>query len=234
VGRLCKTWLWHIRKINYLVFELSSFMDVLHFVSTVILITASGALAPGPLFFATVSHGVKLGAKSGFVFSIAHSLVESTLILLLASGLVPIANESTIKIAIGVAGGVVLLLFGVMQIRSALTSNYRETTQKEVTTQNLLVTGLAFTGLNPFFIVWWLTAGANLILLALEFASFTGVVFMFLCHVWIDVVWLTLVAHFAKMGTNVVGQSWYRVIMAVFGFALVYYGLTFLAATLPF
>lgn len=208
-------------------------MDVLHFVSTVIIITASGALAPGPLFFATVSHGVKLGAKSGFVFSIAHSLVESTLILLLASGLVPIANESTIKIAIGVAGGVVLLLFGTMQLRSALTSNYRETTQKEVTTQNLLVTGLAFTGLNPFFIVWWLTAGANLILLALEFASFAGVVFMFLCHVWIDVVWLTLVAHFAKMGTNVVGRSWYRVIMSVFGLALVYYGLTFLAAALP-
>ncbi len=208
-------------------------MDVLHFVSTVIIITASGALAPGPLFFATVSHGVKLGAKSGFVFSIAHSLVESTLILLLASGLVPIANESAIKIAIGVAGGVVLLLFGTMQIRSALTSNYRETTQKEVTTQNLLVTGLAFTGLNPFFIVWWLTAGANLILLALEFASFAGVVFMFLCHVWIDVVWLTLIAHFAKMGTNVVGRSWYRVIMSVFGLALVYYGLTFLAATLP-
>jgi len=209
-------------------------MDVLHFISTVILITASGALAPGPLFFATVSHGVKLGAKSGFVFSIAHSLVESTLILLLASGLVPIANESSIKIAIGVAGGGVLLFFGVMQIRSALTSNYRETTQKEVTTQNLLVTGLVFTGLNPFFIVWWLTAGANLILLALEFASFAGVVFMFLCHVWIDVVWLTLVAHFAKMGTNVVGRSWYRVIMAVFGLALVYYGLTFLAASLPF
>ncbi len=208
-------------------------MDVLHFVSTVIIITASGALAPGPLFFATVSHGVKLGAKSGFVFSIAHSLVESTLILLLASGLVPIANESAIKIAIGVAGGVVLLLFGTMQIRSALTSNYRETTQKEVTTQNLLVTGLAFTGLNPFFIVWWLTAGANLILLALEFASFAGVVFMFLCHVWIDVVWLTLIAHFAKMGTNVVGRSWYRVIMSVFGLALVYYGLTFLAAALP-
>jgi threonine/homoserine/homoserine lactone efflux protein len=208
-------------------------MDVLHFVSTVIIITASGALAPGPLFFATVSHGVKLGAKSGFVFSIAHSLVESTLILLLASGLVPIANESAIKIAIGVAGGVVLLLFGTMQLRSALTSNYRETTQKEVTTQNLLVTGLAFTGLNPFFIVWWLTAGANLILLALEFASFAGVVFMFLCHVWIDVVWLTLVAHFAKMGTNVVGRSWYRVIMSVFGLALVYYGLTFLAAALP-
>jgi threonine/homoserine/homoserine lactone efflux protein len=175
-----------------------------------------------------------LGAKSGFVFSIAHSIVESTLILLLATGLIPVAKESTIKIAIGLAGGVVLLFFGAMQIRNALTSNYRETTQKDVTTQNLLLTGLAFTGLNPFFIVWWLTAGANLILLALEFDSFAGVVFMFLCHVWIDVVWLTLVAHLAKMGTNVVGRSWYRVIMAIFGLALVYYGLTFLTATLPF
>ena len=208
-------------------------MDVLTFVSTVILITASGALAPGPLFFATISHGVKLGAKSGFVFSIAHSLVESTLILLLATGLVPVANESPIKIGIGVAGGIVLLFFGAMQVRSALTSNYRETPQKDVTAQNLLLTGLAFTGLNPFFIIWWLTAGANLILLALEFASFTGVVFMFLCHVWIDVAWLTLVAHFAKMGTNFVGHKWYRVILALFGFALVYYGLTFLAASLP-
>ena len=121
-----------------------------------------------------------------------------------------------------------------MQIRGALTSNYRETTQKDVTTQNLLLTGLVFTGLNPFFIVWWLTAGANLILLALEFGSFAGVAFMFLCHVWIDFVWLTLVAHFAKMGTNVIGRNWYRVIMAVFGLALIYYGLTFLDSTLPF
>jgi threonine/homoserine/homoserine lactone efflux protein len=95
------------------------------------------------------------------------------------------------------------------------------------------LTGLTFTGLNPFFIIWWLTAGANLILLALEFAALPGVVFMFLCHVWIDVVWLTLVAHFAQLGTNIVGHKGYRVILAVFGLALVYYGLTFLAASLP-
>ena len=213
--------------------ELSSLMDVLHFASTVILVTAAGALAPGPLFFATISHGIKLGAKSGFVFSLAHSLVESILILLLASGLVSIANESPIKLVVGVAGGIVLLVFGVMQIRGAFTANYREAPQKDVTTQNLLLTGLTFTGLNPFFIIWWLTAGANLILLALEFAALPGVVFMFLCHVWIDVVWLTLVAHFAKLGTNIVGHKGYRVILVVFGLALVYYGLTFLAASLP-
>jgi len=43
-----------------------------------------------------------------------------------------------------------------------------------------------------------LTVGSNLILLALEFAALAGVVFMFLCHVWMDYIWLIAVAYFAK------------------------------------
>ncbi len=48
-------------------------MDLFSFVVTVIILTASGALAPGPLFFATITHGTKHGAKSGLIFSIAHT-----------------------------------------------------------------------------------------------------------------------------------------------------------------
>jgi len=209
-------------------------MDVLNFVATVILLTASGALAPGPLFFVTISQGAKAGAKSGLVFSIAHTLVEFTLVMLLALGLLTVANEPTVKLGIGVVGGIVLLVFGVMQIRSALTSKFHETKSERLATRNLLIIGLAFTGLNPFFIVWWLTAGAKLILLALAFASLAGVVFMYICHVWMDYLWLTSVAHFAKMGTNVVGFKWYRLIMAIFGAVLIYFGLTFLINSLSF
>jgi threonine/homoserine/homoserine lactone efflux protein len=209
-------------------------MDVLNFVATVILLTASGALAPGPLFFVTISQGAKAGAKSGLVFSIAHTLVEFTLVMLLALGLLAIANQPIVKLGIGVVGGIVLLVFGIMQIRSALTSKFHETKSERLATRNLLIIGLAFTGLNPFFIVWWLTAGAKLILLALEFASLAGVVFMYICHVWMDFLWLTSVAHFAKMGTNVVGFKWYRLIMAIFGAVLIYFGLTFLINSLSF
>ena len=59
-------------------------MDTLSFVVTVILITASGALAPGPLFFATISHSAKSGTKSGLIFSVAHTVVEFSLIMLFA------------------------------------------------------------------------------------------------------------------------------------------------------
>jgi threonine/homoserine/homoserine lactone efflux protein len=203
-------------------------MDTLNFAATVILLTASGALAPGPLFFVTISHGARSGAKSGLVFSIAHTLVEFTLVMLLACGLLAVANVPVVKLTVGVVGGIVLLVFGVMQIRNSLTSKFSEAKSGDVATRNLLLIGLAFTGLNPFFIVWWLTVGAKLILLSLEFASLAGVVFMYICHVWMDYVWLTSVAHFSKMGTNVVGFKWYKLLMAVFGAVLIYFGLNFL------
>jgi len=203
-------------------------MDVLNFVATIILITASGALAPGPLFFATISHGAKSGAKSGLMFSIAHTIVEFTLVISFALGLLTVANRPLIRSMMGVIGGLVLLGFGTLQILNSFKFKNESSISKEVKRKNLLLIGLAFTGLNPFFIVWWLTAGANLILLSLEFAGLPGVVFMYICHVWMDYAWLTLVAHFAKMGTDIIELKWYRIIVTIFGFILIYYGLIFL------
>jgi threonine/homoserine/homoserine lactone efflux protein len=90
------------------------------------------------------------------------------------------------------------------------------------------------TGLNPYFIIWWLTIGANLILLALEFAGLGGVIFMYVCHVWVDYVWLTLVAAFAKRSTKILRIKWYRIMMAFFGAVLIYFGLSFLVGSLGF
>jgi len=209
-------------------------MNALNFVATIVLVTASGVLAPGPLFFASISHGTRVGARSGLMFSIGHTLVEFTLVMLLAAGLLTVASEPTVKLAVGVAGGIALLAFGTIQIRDSLTSKFGEPKSGGVASRNLLLIGLAFTGLNPFFIVWWLTVGAKLILMSLEFAALAGVVFMFVCHVWMDYAWLTAVAHFAKVGTSVVGFKWYRLIMAVFGGVLIYFGLRFLISSLGF
>ena len=95
-------------------------MDILQFIVTIVVVTASGALAPGPLFFATVSHGSKHGAKSGLIFSISHTIVEFSLIMLFALGLLTIASEPIVKQVIGIAGGSVLIAFGLIQIRSSI------------------------------------------------------------------------------------------------------------------
>ena len=209
-------------------------MDLFSFVVTVIILTASGALAPGPLFFATVTHGTKHGAKSGLIFSIAHTVVEFLLIMLLALGLLTVASEPMVKMEIGLIGGIVLIAFGTIQIRNSIISNPEDLKKPKASYRHLFILGLAFTGLNPYFILWWLTVGAQLIIIALEFAALIGVLFMFVCHVWMDYVWLTGTAYFAKKGTNIMGLKWYKPLLIVFGVILIYFGITFIISVTGF
>lgn len=209
-------------------------MDLFSFVVTVIILTASGALAPGPLFFATITHGTKHGAKSGLIFSIAHTVVEFLLIMLLALGLLTVASEPIVKMVIGLIGGIVLIAFGTIQIRNSIISNPEDLKKPKASYRHLFILGLAFTGLNPYFILWWLTVGAQLIIIALEFAALFGVLFMFVCHVWMDYVWLTGTAYFAKKGTNIMGLKWYKPLLIVFGVILIYFGITFIISATGF
>jgi threonine/homoserine/homoserine lactone efflux protein len=128
---------------------------------------------------------------------------------------------------VGVAGGVALVVFGVLQIRNSF-HEAKEPESEQASTRSLFLIGLALTGLNPYFIIWWLTIGANLIILSLEFAGLFGVVFMYVCHVWVDYAWLTLVAGFAKRSIKFLHLKWYRLMIAVFGAILIYFGVCFL------
>ena len=208
-------------------------MDLLNFAITVIIITASGALAPGPLFFVTITHGVRSGIKSGITFSMAHALVEFTLVMFLALGLLSVANEPVVRFVVGAAGGIALVVFGFWQIRSSL-HEAEEPESGLTSTRSLFFIGLTLTGLNPYFIIWWLTIGGNLIFLSLEFGGLFGVVFMYICHVWVDYVWLTLIAALAKKSTKILHLKLYRLMIAVFGAILLCFGLSFLVEALTF
>jgi len=207
-------------------------MDILSLTTTIILVTASGALAPGPLFFAAISHGTKLGAKGGLAFAIGHTLFEFPLVILLALGLSNIASEPAVRLLTGVIGGMALLVFGVIQIRQCVTTRFDAPKSRRTIFQNPIIIGLVFTGLNPFFVVWWFTAGLKLINDSSLFLGLLGVIFMYVCHVWMDYAWLTAVAHFARVGINMIGARWYRAIMAFFGVVLIYFGITFLVSAL--
>jgi len=208
-------------------------VDLFTFIATVVVVTASGALAPGPLFFTNITHGAKSGAKSGLIFSVGHTIVEFSLVMVLAFGLLTVAHEPMIKLIAGVTGGVALLVFGVLQIRGSFTlkSGAEQRESKSGTaSRNPLLLGLLFTGLNPYFILWWLFAGLPLIQEALAFASLGGVVLMYVAHIWMDYAWLTATAHLAKKGINLIGTKGYRILIIVFGVALIFFGLYFLAS----
>ena len=209
-------------------------MDAITFAITVIFLTTSGAFAPGPLFFVTISHGIKSGTKSGIIFSVTHTLIEFSLVFLLALGLLSIANQPSIKLMVGLAGGAVLVVFGVLQVRSSFLAKTNKTESERGAFGKLFLIGLALTGLNPYFVIWWLTIGANLILLSLEFAGLGGVLFMYVCHVWVDYVWLILLSTLAKKGNKILTHRWYRLLIAFFGVILSLFGFSFIIDSLTF
>lgn len=208
-------------------------MDLLTFIATVVAVTASGALAPGPLFFTNITHGTKSGAKGGLAFSIGHTIFELSLVVFLAVTLHAVISQlSAIELIVGVIGGLALLVFGFLQIREALGTKTAVESESKFSSKNPLFLGTLFTGLNPYFIIWWLTVGLTLIVNALEIASFLGVVIMYIAHVWMDYAWLIGTAYLAKKGTNLTGRKGYKILMVIFGLILVYFGVNFIISAL--
>ena len=207
-------------------------MDILTFIAEVIGVTASGALAPGPLFVKNITEGTKSGAKSGFLFAIGHTAVEFSLVIVLALGLLSVANEPAVELVIGVAGGLALLVFGLLQIRESLSSKPVEIREDERTVKSHFLIGTIFTGLNPYFILWWLVPGAKLIWDSIAFASWAGVLLMYVAHVWMDYAWLMGTAYLARRGTRFVNRKGYRIVLVLFGLILIGFGIYFLASAL--
>jgi len=205
-------------------------MNLIDFVVTVVIVTASGALAPGPLTFGIIIHGSEGGARSGIACATGHMIVEFPLVLALAFGLTAAISQPSIKTIVGLIGGVGLICFGGMQIYETLKKKTSKTWTSKLPGSSILL-GLALTGLNPYFILWWFTIGSMLILQALTYAALLGVFIMYLSHVWMDYAFLTGLAHFGKKGKAFLGSRYYRLILFAFGIILVYYGITFLLAT---
>ncbi|MGO9644057.1 MAG: LysE family transporter [Candidatus Bathyarchaeia archaeon] len=204
-------------------------MNLIDFVVTVVIVTASGALAPGPLTFGIIMHGSEGGARSGIAYATGHMIVEFPLVLALAFGLTAAISQPSIKTIVGLIGGVGLICFGGMQIYEILKKKTSKAWTSNLPGSSILL-GLVLTGLNPYFILWWFTIGSMLILQALTYAALLGVFIMYLSHVWMDYAFLTALAHFGKKGKAFLGSRYYRLILFAFGMILVYYGITFLLA----
>jgi len=197
-------------------------MDLTSWILEVQVITASGALSPGPLTIATASSGVKEGWKSGFLVALGHMFVELPLVLLLTFGVLSILSNE-VKSLLSFLGGVVLLFFAFLQFKSLRNTELKIFS----TTKNSLFVGSLLTAFNPYFIIWWLTVGTKLIIDSISLFSFQGVFLMYLLHVWMDFAWLILVAYTFYKGSKI-SNSTLRIALLLLGLLMVYFGVKFI------
>jgi threonine/homoserine/homoserine lactone efflux protein len=212
-------------------------MSPIEFSLQVILVSTSGVLSPGPLFFINILYGSRYGSFVGLKIASGHAIVEFPLIIALSYGLYSFSYTSHLSDVIikfiGLTGGIFLLFFSSLQIISILKEKSNNS-QEIRDFKNPILVGIIFTILNPFFIVWWLTIGSKLISdSVINFGIVEGISIIFLSHIWMDYFWLWFTSFMINKGKSIMKEKIYRifvftisVILGIYGSYLLFMSLT--------
>ena len=201
----------------------------------IILVSASGVLTPGPLFFANLALSRHEGFWSGIKLAIGHTIVELPIIILYSLPLIVFTSPSTIFnmfAVISIVGGLSLITFGIFYVVRTLSKNDNlNATVKPSRIVNPILAGILFTGVNPFFFLWWISVGVKLISDSLQFIGYPlGIVFIFFMHIWMDYIWLGLSSYIASRGMKIIGSKYHKFTITVLTLPLFYYGINFIIA----
>ena len=162
--------------------------DFYFFLLSVIFISLSGVMAPGPLFAVTIAKSFK-DKMAGVLISFGHGVIEFPLMFLIYFGFTLLEPESLTHKMISLVGGLILIYMGIQMLKTR-----KETaTESSYSKYGSLVSGILATGANPYFILWWFTNGAALVINASIFGFF-GVLIFAITHWSCDLLWNTFVS----------------------------------------
>jgi len=197
---------------------------LLEFALTVITISVSGVMSPGPLFTANVAYGIRGGWKTGIKMACGHTVVELPLVILLGIGAISFTAFPQFREYIAILGAISLFVFAGLQVRTTL----RESSSGNLPKHGPFFIGILFSALNPLFLIWWITIGFKLISDAILLYSFVGIGIMFGFHIWMDYTWLGAVGFLSSRGKKILSTKNYKVFMIALSGVLVYFGINFL------
>jgi threonine/homoserine/homoserine lactone efflux protein len=197
-------------------------MALLTFIFTIVGISLSGVMAPGPITAATLAAGER-NRHAGAWICAGHVLVELPLILLLAAGLGTFLESKGIRAGIGLIGGLLLLTMGLQLLLSLGKS---DATSAASVQRHPLWIGIVLSGANPYFLLWWATVGLTLTSRAMDFGILALVLFA-LVHWLCDLGWLEVLSFAGFKGSQAFGNRSQKVISSVCAAMLLGFGLKF-------
>jgi len=142
------------------------------------------------------------------------------LILLVYFGLAQFFQHITVQLVLSVVGGgmIVWMGYGLFRARRRLAREGKDTSY------NAFMAGIFMSGLNPFFLVWWVTVGSLLLMSFLNAVGTWGLPLFIVVHWLCDLVWLTLVSFTVYRTHSFWGQRAQEWVFIVLSVALLYFG----------
>lgn len=206
------------------------------------LMALTGAMAPGPLLTYTIvrtADSKGRGYLMGWWIILGHAILEFGIILLLLFGFSFFLQNLVVMRAIGVVGGVILFLFGVSICRSVYqgtlpvpASSSREPAaekqepEKRRRLQNPVLGGFVISMANPYWWVWWATAGLA-VMLQFNVSLDQGgkLAAFFIGHEAGDLAWYLLVSVLTYFGIRHLNRKVYYTILAACGLFMILFGI---------
>ncbi|MCL7414437.1 MAG: LysE family translocator [ANME-2 cluster archaeon] len=202
-------------------------LDILKMLVIGFSVGLTGALVPGPMLFATIETSLTRGWTSGPKVVSGHALIELLVFILIVTGFSALANQDVI-LWISVVGGAVLVMFGVMTMRQGQTATLFG---GESVFKSPFAAGVITSISHPYFWLWWLTAGAGMILMGLESSLFAASIFL-VGHLMADLGWYTAVSTAMSRGKSLMSELLYQRILMGCGVFLIVFGLWFMTSQL--
>jgi threonine/homoserine/homoserine lactone efflux protein len=203
-------------------------MALLLFLLEAMFISLSGVMAPGPMTAVTVGKGNQ-SPHAGAWIAVGHGIVEFPLMVAVFFGVGYLLEMAYVKAAIALVGGAFLLFMGIGMFRSISKNGVAEDGSLErlneaaiEDTRSPIITGIVLSLGNPYFLIWWATVGAALVLRAVSFGLIGFVTFAIL-HWSCDFVWSYLLSALSFKGGKVFGNKFQRAVFVVCGVALVFF-----------
>jgi threonine/homoserine/homoserine lactone efflux protein len=186
---------------------------------TVVITSLSGVMMPGPMFTVTLAKSLK-SPWAGVLVSLGHAVIEVPLILLVYFGLANFLQNEIAKLVLSVLGGGMIVWMGydLFRARKKLSREGKDTSY------NAFVAGILMSGLNPFFLVWWVTVGSLLLVTFLDAVGDWGLPFFIIVHWLCDLVWLSIVSVTIYRTHSFWSEKFQEWVFIVLSLALLYFG----------
>lgn len=194
------------------------------FLLSVVVVSLSGVMMPGPVTAAIVAKGHH-NSRAGLWVALGHGAVELPLITLIYLGLAAFFTLTAVRTSIGLAGGAMMLFLGWQMFRSLKEAN----TQANPIPYNSVTVGLVTTAANPGFFLWWATIGAALVANASAFGP-PGVMAMAITHWMCDIGWDWLVSWGVFRSRRVWSDRLRKIVFAGFAVLLAGFGVWFIVS----
>ncbi len=192
---------------------------------SVVVISLSGVMMPGPMFAVALAKSYE-SPWAGAQVALGHAVIEVPLILLIYFGFAQFFQKKVLQMVLSLVGGGMIVWMGISMFlaRTELVQGGKDLLYSAFTA------GIITTGLNPFFLVWWVTVGSLLLMKFTDSIKYKkpGLAIFIVVHWLCDLVWLSLVSIIVYRTHSLWGLEFQEWVFIACSLLLIGFGLWFI------